>query len=86
MKWSVYLVRCCDNTLYCGVATDTAKRVKAHNNGTGAKYTRGRNRRPVKLVYTETGYDKSGALKREYEIKQLSKDRKELLVRLGGKA
>ncbi len=52
----VYILRCSDDTLYCGWTTDLERRISAHNKGTGAKYTR--SRRPVKLVYTESFEDK----------------------------
>jgi putative endonuclease len=77
--WLVYLLRCSDNSLYCGITTDIKKRVSAHNAGRGAKYTRAR--RPVHVVYTESAEGKSEALKREYTIKKLSKTKKEDMVR-----
>jgi len=79
-NWSVYIVRCHDNTLYTGVAKDVGRRIEEHNesNSLGARYTRPR--RPVRLVYTEVIGDQSAACKREYEIKQLSKLEKESLV------
>jgi len=76
--WHVYILRCGDGTLYTGVAKDLAKRVEAHQNGNGAKYTRGR--LPVKLVYRERRRPKGRALRREAEIKRWSKERKEALV------
>lgn len=77
-RWTVYLVRCADESLYCGITTDVDRRVREHNTGTGAKYTAGR--RPVILVYTETVYTYREALQREYAIKRLSKHRKEQLL------
>ncbi|MDU4890595.1 MAG: GIY-YIG nuclease family protein [Clostridium sp.] len=74
----IYIVRCSDDTLYTGWTTNIEKRIKCHNSGKGAKYTRCR--LPVELVYFETFEDKSTALKREYEIKQLSRDKKLLLI------
>ncbi|MFC6731352.1 MULTISPECIES: GIY-YIG nuclease family protein [unclassified Haladaptatus] len=74
----VYMLECGDGTLYTGYTTDVARRVEEHNAGTGAKYTRGRT--PVELVYTESFETKSGAMSREYEIKQFSRARKERLV------
>ena len=68
----VYILRCSDDTLYTGWTNDLEKRIKAHSNGTGAKYTRGRG--PVELVYFEEFDDKKDAMKREYEIKKLSID------------
>lgn len=77
MSWVCYLLRCADGTLYCGVTNDPDKRLAAHNTGAGAKYTRGRT--PVQLVYREHCADKSAALKREREIKALSRSRKLVL-------
>ena len=70
----VYIVMCSDNTLYTGYTVDVDKRMIAHNNGTGAKYTRAR--LPVELKYIEMFDSKSDAMKREYEIKQLSRSEK----------
>lgn len=75
--WHVYLLRCADGTLYCGITTDLERRVAEHNRGDGARYTRGR--RPVELVYAETAADRSEAARREYEIKQMSRTQKEAL-------
>lgn len=77
----VYIVECTDNTLYTGYTNDPARRIEEHNSGVGAKYTRGRG--PVELVYLEEFSDKSEAMKREYEIKQLSKSEKLELIRKG---
>ena len=73
-----YIVRCKDDTLYCGWTNNLEKRMASHNAGTGAKYTR--NRYPVELVYYETFETKEEAMRREAAIKKLSKERKELLV------
>lgn len=79
MKYFVYLLRCSDETLYCGVTTDVDRRLEEHNTSSkGAKYTKGR--RPVVLVYHEECEDKSSALKRELAIKRLSREQKEALV------
>ncbi|MBE6876443.1 MAG: GIY-YIG nuclease family protein [Ruminococcus sp.] len=75
----VYILECADGTLYTGWTTCPEKRVRAHNSGKGAKYTR--SRRPVKLIYTEEYDSKSDALRREYEIKQLSRAQKLLLIK-----
>lgn len=73
-----YIVECRDGTLYTGWTTDLEKRIKAHNTGKGAKYTK--NRAPVRLVYYEEFETKQEALKREYAIKQLSrKDKLDLI-------
>lgn len=76
----MYIVRCKDNSLYCGQTKDVEKRVKEHNSSTvkGAKYTKAR--RPVFLVYVEQHPSLSLALKREYMIKKLTKKEKEALV------
>jgi len=72
MSYFVYIVKCCDNTLYTGITTDVERRVKEHNNSQkGAKYTK--LRRPVKLVYIENRENRSEASKREYAIKKLSR-------------
>ncbi|WP_243343264.1 GIY-YIG nuclease family protein [Anaerococcus sp. AGMB09787] len=75
----VYMLRCRDNSLYTGYTTNLDNRVKAHNSGKGAKYTRAR--RPVKLVFYREVADKSTGLKLEYRIKKLSKAKKEELVK-----
>ena len=76
-----YIVECSDHTLYTGWTTDLAKRLNAHNSGTGAKYTRAR--RPVKLVYYEEYETKQEATRREYAIKQLSAAQKRRLIENG---
>jgi putative endonuclease len=73
-KWVVYLVRCSDNSLYCGVSNDLKSRLIEHNSGKGAKYTR--SRRPVELVGVGPQMSKSEALKLEYRIKQLPANKK----------
>lgn len=67
----VYILRCSDNSLYTGWTNDLDKRIKTHSEGKGAKYTRAR--LPVELVYFEEFDDKIVAMKREYEIKKLSR-------------
>ena len=80
MKCYTYMVRCNDNSLYTGWTTNLQARIKEHNEGeSGAKYTRAR--RPVRLVYHEEFDTKSAAMKRECEIKRLSKKKKENLVK-----
>ena len=74
-----YIVECRDNTLYCGYSNNVEKRVDAHNKSLGAKYTK--TRLPVKLVYTECFDSKSEAMKREYQIKQLTRQQKLKLIR-----
>ena len=78
-EWCVYMVRCADRTLYTGVAKDVEARVIQHNSRKGAKYTR--TRTPVELVYRETCVDQGSALRREYEIKQLTAAEKNELLR-----
>ena len=73
-----YMLRCQDNSLYTGYTDNVEKRLTTHNEGKGAKYTRGR--LPVVLVYHEEFPDKSSAIKREIEIKKLSKEKKEKLA------
>ncbi|TDX51302.1 GIY-YIG nuclease family protein [Orenia marismortui] len=75
----VYILKCNDNTLYTGYTTDIKRRVKEHNNGSGAKYTRGRT--PVELYYSEEHKDKSQAMQREYQIKQMSRQQKLKLIK-----
>jgi putative endonuclease len=74
----VYVLRCGDDTLYTGYTTDVERRVAEHDAGEGAKYTRGRT--PVELVHVESFETQSAAMSREYEIKQLSRSRKERLI------
>jgi predicted GIY-YIG superfamily endonuclease len=71
MTWFVYLIRCGDGTLYCGIALDVEARLKQHQEGKGAKYTRGRG--PLALVYRESCGTKAAALRRERSIKRLSR-------------
>ena len=71
MNWFCYLLRCADDTLYCGITNDLEKRLAAHNAGTASKYTR--TRLPVELVFAERCADRSAASKREMEIKSLTR-------------
>lgn len=75
----VYLLRCSDDSLYCGWTTDLEHRIEAHNNGSGAKYTR--SRLPVKLVYYEEYEDRSQALRRESQIKKMNREEKLRLIK-----
>jgi putative endonuclease len=79
-NWFVYYLRCADNSLYAGVTTDLIRRLHEHNtcNKSGAKYTR--MRRPVRLVYAEPQKNRQLACKREYQLKKLTKVKKEALV------
>lgn len=76
--WFVYIVRCSDQTLYTGISNNLPERLKKHDAGLGAAYTRGRG--PVALLYSESCADRSSASKREWEIKQLSRSEKEQLI------
>jgi putative endonuclease len=76
-----YLLRCRDGSLYAGWTNDLAARVKAHNAGVGAKYTR--SRRPVELVYYETFGTKEEAMSREFHVKRLTRAEKLKLISVG---
>lgn len=78
MSFYVYMLRCADGTLYTGYTDDPERRARVHNAGKGAKYTR--SRLPVELVYRETLEDKSTALRREREIKRLTREQKLALI------
>lgn len=81
-QWTVYILECGDGTLYTGITDDLDRRLRAHAEGKGAKYTRGRG--PLKLCYREAAADKSAALKRECAIKRLQKREKlELIQKYG---
>ncbi|WP_074011193.1 GIY-YIG nuclease family protein [Numidum massiliense] len=77
----VYIVECSDHTLYTGYTVDIAQRLAAHNAGKAAKYTRGRT--PVTLRYCEAGESRSWGLRRERQIKRMSREEKLALVRQG---
>lgn len=77
-RWWVYLIRCGDDTLYCGMARDVDRRLEQHRAGRGARYTRGRG--PLAVVYREPCADRAAALVREHAVKQLSRAAKEALV------
>lgn len=79
----VYILRCSDNTYYTGYTNDLEKRVETHNLKKGAKYTRART--PVSLVYFERLETKSEALKRECEIKKLTRQQKDELIKKADK-
>jgi putative endonuclease len=76
--YHVYVLRCSDNTFYTGYTTDVERRVREHDAGDGAKYTRGRT--PVELIHVEPFDSQSEAMSREYEIKQYARAEKERLV------
>lgn len=73
-----YILKCNDDTLYTGWTNNLEKRIKDHNDGKGAKYTK--TRRPVELVYYEKFETKEEAMKREYAIKQLTREEKKTLI------
>ena len=81
MAYYFYVLRCADDSLYCGITTDLKKRLQEHNsiNSKGAKYTRAK--RPVFLIYAEKYKDRSTATKRESEVKKWPKTKKEALVK-----
>lgn len=76
--WKLYILRCKDGSLYTGIALNVQARLTQHREGTGAKYTRGRG--PLELVYVEECEDHSQALKREHQIKSLTKAEKLALI------
>ena len=77
-SWWVYVARCADDTLYCGIALDVAERIAAHDAGTGAKYTAGRG--PLAVVFSRRCATKSFALRLEHAIKQLPRRDKDALL------
>ena len=74
-----YLLKCADGTLYCGWTNHLEERIRAHNEGRGAKYTKGR--RPVELVYHEVFETRQEAMRREAAIKKLRREEKWKLIR-----
>lgn len=78
MSWQVYMILCSDNTLYTGISNDVDRRVLQHASQRGAKYFRGR--RPRRLVYLESGHDRSTASRREAAIKRMGRPEKERLI------
>lgn len=77
-KYYTYILECADGSLYTGITNDTEKRLKVHNSGKGAKYTRGR--LPVTLIYREEANTKGEALTRESQIKKLTREEKLKLI------
>lgn len=77
--WHLYIIRCADNSLYTGITTDVERRLNEHNSGKGGNYTR--TRIPVSLVHVESYDSKSKALKRECQIKRLTKGQKEMFIK-----
>jgi putative endonuclease len=78
MNWLVYIILCSDDTLYTGITTDLQRRFDQHSSGTGAKYFRGR--KPLQVVYQESGQTRSTASRREREIKALARAEKSILI------
>ena len=74
----VYILRCSDDTLYCGWTNNLAKRIAAHNAGTGAKYTR--SRRPVELLYFEECRERKEAMSKEWHYKRMSRGEKMKMI------
>lgn len=81
-NWFVYMVKCCDQTLYTGITVDPQRRLSEHNGVLAAKYTR--SRQPVELVYLEEVSNRSEASKREYAIKKLTRKQKTSLCKQSG--
>jgi putative endonuclease len=78
-KWSLYILKCGDRTLYTGITVNLPRRLEKHRNGTASKYTR--SRLPVRMVHHETCSGRSDALKKELAIKKLSRADKEVYIR-----
>lgn len=78
VRWTVYVLRCRDGSLYTGITTDLDRRLAAHRGGRGARYTRGR--LPVRLVYAEQAATRGAALRREASIKRMRRPAKLALV------
>ena len=78
MRWTVYMLKCIDGSLYTGITTDLTRRIKAHQEGKGARYTHGRG--PFQLVYQEYHENRADASKREMAIKSLSRTQKLVLI------
>jgi putative endonuclease len=83
--WFLYVVRCCDNSLYTGITTDVRRRIAEHRGKgkNGAKYLRGKS--PLRLVYKRRIGTRSEALKAEHRVKRMKKGEKEAMVRSGNK-
>ena len=78
-KWSLYMLKCGDGTLYTGITVNLSSRLEKHRHGTASKYTR--SRLPVRIVHHETCRGRSDALKKEHAIKRLSRADKEVYIR-----
>ena len=77
-SYFTYLLECADGTYYCGWTDNPARRLEAHNSGSGSRYTR--SRRPVRLVYLECFSSRNEAMRREAGIKKLTRQQKEALI------
>lgn len=77
-EYTVYILRCADDTLYTGITPELERRIECHNSGKGAKYTR--SRRPVRLIASWRGFDYGEALRTEAAIKRLRRAQKERLI------
>lgn len=84
LAWMVYILRCKDGSLYTGITKDFERRLDQHQKGLASRFTRAR--LPVVQVYEETGFDHSGALKREVGIKRLSRSGKLELIKKARKS
>jgi putative endonuclease len=76
--WTLYILECADKTLYTGISNNVQQRIEKHEQGLGAKYTKGRG--PFKLVYSEDCVDRATASRREAEVKALSRAQKQALI------
>nr|SFZ87968.1 COG2827: putative endonuclease containing a URI domain [Loigolactobacillus rennini] len=83
-QYYFYVLLCADQTLYGGFSTDVAKRVATHNAGKGAKYTRPKTRRPVKLIWKQAFSTKHGALSAEWQFKHQSRAAKLVFLKQHG--
>lgn len=77
-NWSVYIIRCSDDSLYTGITTDVERRFQQHLTGKGAKYFRGR--KPIMITYQLNGLSRQDAARQEYRIKKLSRVEKQKLI------
>ena len=77
--WTLYILKCNDDSYYTGITNNIEKRIADHEAGKGAKYPRGRG--PVEIIYQEKCLDRSSASKREFEVKKLSRSEKENLLK-----
>ena len=80
--WILYILKCHDDSLYTGITDNIDRRLLLHNLGKASRYTR--SRRPVKIIYTETCIGKSIALRKEHEIKRLTRKEKEIYIATNG--